>query len=180
MPFPWVPMLASGGMSLLSGLFGGRKQRRGLSPEGKGLYGQLMGELGTTPSYVTSPIKARWGTRKAGIREGVGEALGPGSGSEMGLLKQATTAEGRETGEATERHRRGLLSTLVGLLGGTGTTEEPTDWGGVLGGIGGDIGFLWGLEKMMGGGQGAGGGGGGTPGGGLEYKRGFLGVGGLR
>lgn len=151
MPFPWVPMLASGGMSLLGGLFGGRKQRSGLSPEAKGLYGQLMGELGTTPSYVTRPIGARWGTRKQGIREGMGEALGPGSGLEMAQLKRATAAEGREMGEATERHRGGLLSTLVGLLGGTGTTEQPTDWGGILGDIGGDIGFLWGLEKMMGG-----------------------------
>lgn len=179
MPFPWVPMLASAGTSLLSGLFGGRKQRRGLSSEAKGLYGQLMGELGKTPSYVTRPIKARWGARKQGIKEETGEALGPGSGLAGAKVMRAEAAEGREMGEATERHRMGLLSTLVSLLGGTGTTEEPTDWGGILSGIGGDIGFLWGLEKVMGGG-GAGGGGGGTPGGGLKHKRGFLGGGGLR
>ena len=180
MPAWLAPAAISAGTSLLGGLFGGRKQRRGLSPEARGLYGQLTGEYGKTPSYVTSPIEARWGARKQGIREGMGEALGPGSGLETAQLMRATTAEGREMGEATERHRRGLLSALVGLLGGTGTTEEPTDWGGVLGGIGGDVGFLWGLEKFLGGGQGAGGDGGGTSGGGLKYKRGFLGGGGLR
>lgn len=174
-----LPLLASGGMSLLGGLFGGRKQETSykMSPEERSLYAQLMGQVkeGGAPSYLTRPIAQRWGARRAGIRERVGEGLGPGSGLETAHLLRATTAEGREMGEATERHKQGLLNILAGLAGGRGTrtTQAPTDWGGIFGGMGEDIGFLWGLKQMMGGGQA--GGGGGRSGGGMRFQPGFLG-----
>jgi len=48
-------------------------------------------------------------------------------------------------------HRMGILRSLASVLGGTGTrtSEMGADWGGIFGGMGEDVGFLWGLEQMM-------------------------------
>ena len=157
MPFPWAPMLANVGMSFLSGLFGGRKQKTSweMSPEARTLLAQLKGELKRVPSYVTQPIKQGYGALRAGISERMGEGLGPGSGLETAQLARATAGESRASTEAEERHRMGLLNTIAGLVGGRGTQTTTTGapWGDIFGGMGGDIGFLWGLQQMMGGGK---------------------------
>lgn len=164
------PMLASGGMSLLGGLFGGRKQKTGyeLSGEERTLLGQLRAELGTTPGHITAPFVRR---RKS-IEQDYSRQAGA-SGLKHAIIKRQADLP---MAEAASMHRRGLLSQIAGLVGGRGTrtAETPTVWGDVLGGIGGDIGFLWGLQQMMGGGQKAGGGGG-RSGGGMRFQPGFLG-----
>jgi len=144
------PMLASAGVSLLGGLFGGRKQETGyqMSPEEKSLLAQLKGQIGNVPGYVTAPFvrmrkrKERELSRHPGV-SGIKSA-------ELGKI-------GTMQAEAAGAHERGLLAQIASLVGGRGTqtTTMGAPWGDVLGGIGGDIGFLWGLEKIMGG-QGAG------------------------
>jgi len=159
MPAWLAPALISAGSSLLGGLFGGKKQKTTyeMSPEARSLYAYLMGQVkgGVTPSYLTRPIQQRYGALRAGIKERMGESLGVGSGLETAQLMRATAAQGREIGEAGERYRRGLLGTLASLVGGRGTqtTTGGAPWGDIFGGIGEDIGFLWGLQQMMGNGQ---------------------------
>lgn len=130
---PWVVPAISAGSSLLQSIIGRkRKTEQGLSSEAQALLKMLYGELeGGAPSYLTAPIEARWGTHRQSIREGTGEALGVGSGAEMGLLKKATAGEGREMGEATERHRAGILRAIQSIVGGTGVETEtaPFDIG---------------------------------------------------
>lgn len=150
MPFPLGAMLASGGMSLLGGLFGGRKQETGyqMSSEEKSLLAQLKGQIGNVPGHITAPFvrmrkrKERELSRQPGV-SGIKSA-------ELGKI-------GTMQAEAAGAHERGLLAQIASLVGGRGTqtTTMGAPWGDILGGIGGDIGFLWGLEKMMGG-QGAG------------------------
>lgn len=129
----WVIPAISAGASLLQSHLG-RKQKaeRGLSPESQWLFKYLRGQLGKgAPSYLTRPIEARWGARKRGIRESLGEGLGPGSGLETAQLRRATTAQGREMGEATERHEASILRAIASVVGGTGvgTTTAPFDIG---------------------------------------------------
>jgi len=129
---PWViPAISAAGSAIQSYLGRKRKTETGLSPEAQRFLDMLYGRLGKTPSYLTRPIEARWGARKRGIRESLGEALGPGSGLETAQLMKATTAEGRETGEATERHEASILRAIASVVGGTGqrTTTMPFDIG---------------------------------------------------
>lgn len=140
MPLPlWAPPAISAGTSLLQSYLGRkRKTELGLSPEAQRFLNMLYGRLGKTPSYLTRPIEARWGARKQGIRESLGEGLGPGSGLETAHLLRATTAEGREMGEATERHEASILRAIASVVGRTGveTATAPFDIGAPLGDLG--------------------------------------------
>jgi hypothetical protein len=153
---PFLGSLAiSTGSSLLGGLFGGKKQKSSyeMSPEERQLYQSLLMRLKQpTPSYLTSPIAAKYGALKRNIKEDVGENLGTGSGLLQAQLRKATTGESRALGEMGEQYRQGILSQLTGLVGGRGTraVETPTDWGSIFGGMGEDIGFLWGLQQAFG------------------------------
>lgn len=155
---PWVIPAVSAGASLLESILGRKgKVERGLSPEAQEYLRMLYGELeGGAPSYLTAPIKARWGTHRQSIREGTGEALGVGSGPEMGLLKQATAGEGREMGEATERRRAGILRAIQSIVGGTGvqTGTAPFSFGQAPGDLG--VAFYYLLNKKKGKGEGGG------------------------
>lgn len=150
MPFPWAPMLASGGMSLLSGLFGGKKQTTSyqMSPEERSLLAQLRGQIGKVPGHVTTPFVRRRKDIKQSFRRQAGA-----SGLQHAIIKRQADIP---QAEAAGMHRRGLLAQIAGLVSGRGTQTAETGWGDIIGGIGGDIGFLWGLQKMMGGGQKAG------------------------
>jgi len=168
---PWViPAISAAGSAIQSYLASrGQKTERGLSPEAQRFLNMLYGRLGKgAPSYLTRPIEARWGARKQGIRESLGEGLGPGSGLETAQLMRATTAEGREMGEATERHEASILRAIASVVGGTGqqTTTMPFDVGPPAEDIG------WMLYTLM---QGKKGKGGGLSGGGMQYSPGFLG-----
>ena len=167
---PWVIPAISAGGSFLESILGRKsKVEQGLSPEAQTYLKMLYGELeGGAPSYLTAPIEARWGTHRQGIREGTGEALGVGSGAEMGLLKQATAGEGREMGEATERHRAGILRAIQSIVGGTGvqTGTAPFSFGEAPGDLGAALYYLLNKKKK---------GEGGGYGGGMQYSPGFLG-----
>lgn len=124
---PWVVPAISAGTSLLQSYLG-RKTERGLSPESQWLFKYLRGQLGRgAPSYLTRPITQRYGALRTGIRESTGEALGPGSGLETAKLMRATTAEGREMGEATERHEASIRRAIASVVGRTGVETTPFD-----------------------------------------------------
>lgn len=160
----WLPAAISAGTSLLQSYLASRKQKaeRGLSPESQWLFKYLQGQLGKeAPSYLTRPIAQRWGARRAGIKERTGEGLGVGSGLETTHLLRATTAEGREMGEARERHEASILRAIASVVGGTGvgTATAPFD----IGAPAEDIGWM--LYMLTQGKKGKGGGGSAYPGG---------------
>lgn len=148
---PW-PMLASAGISLLGGLFGGRKQRAGyeFAPEEKSLLAQLKGQIGKVPGYVTAPfVQMGKAVKQKYARQ-------PGMGQVLSAERKKVANLQAEAAGAYDLRQKSLLASLVGGRG-TQVATEGAPWGDILGGIGGDIGLLWGLEKMLGmGGQGAG------------------------
>lgn len=147
-----MAMLASAGTSLLGGLFGGRKQTTSyqMSPEERSLLAQLRGQIGKVPSYVTAPFVGRRKDIKQSFRRQAGA-----SGLQHAIIKRQADIP---MAEAAGMHQRGLLAQIAGLVSGRGTrtAETGAGWGDIIGGIGGDIGFLWGLQQTMGGGQKAG------------------------
>lgn len=168
---PWVVPAISAGGSLLQSMIG-RKQttERRLSPEAQAYLRMLYGELeGETPSYVTRPIEARWGSRIQDIKEETGEALGVGSGLGTAQVMKAETAQGREMGEAKERHRASILRAITSIVGGAGTQETtmPFDVGAPLEDVGWAIWAATHGKKTKGEGGGYGGG--------MQYYPGFLG-----
>jgi len=146
-----LPAVVSGGLSALGGLVGGGESEQSyqMSPEMRQLYGLLMGQMqGGAPSYVTSPITSRY----AGLRRDIKETTSPGLEGLLGAkLTRATAGESRALTQAREMHQMQIYQMLSNLLRGTGTqtTKQGTDWGSVLGGIGGDVGYLWGLEEIL-------------------------------
>lgn len=152
---PWViPAISAGGSFLESMLGRKSKVEQGLSPEAQAYLKMLYGELeGGAPSYLTAPIKAGYGTLRESIREGTGEALGVGSGAEMGLLKQATGEESRALGEVGERHRASILRAIGGVVGGTGvqTGTAPFSFGEAPGDLGAALYYLLQGKKKKGG-----------------------------
>jgi len=136
--------LIQSGSKFLGGLFGGGKQTTAyeLSPQAQWLFNYYQGQLGKgAPGFITSPITARYGAMRKGIRESMGEGLGPGSGLETAKLLRIGTAEGREKGEASERYQMGLLNALAQIVGRSGvqTTTGRPGFGGMLAGAGEDI-----------------------------------------
>lgn len=165
----WVIPAASAAASAVQSYLQSRRQKTeyGLSPESKWLFEYLQGQLGgPTPSYLTDPISQRYGALRSGIKESMGEALGPGSGLETAKLMRATAGETRAIGAVGERHQASILDAIASVVGGTGqrTTTMPMDIGSPLQDIGWAI-WMATHGKNKGGGQGAGGGGGYSPGG---------------
>jgi len=147
MPLPGflLPLGISAGTSLLGGLFGKKKQSSSyeMSPEERSIYNLLQGEYqGNVPSAVTDPFnEARQGLEQDYARQ-------PGSSGILGAMRMKVA--GKES-EAVGQYKRGLLGQLAGFVGGRGTqtVSQPTDWGGIFGGMGEDAGLLWGLQQMM-------------------------------
>ena len=167
-----LPLAISAGTSLLGGLFGKKKQSSSyqMSPEERSIYNALWSQYSgkePAPSWVTEDLDREWAEEKQR------RAREPGV---SGILGAEGMQYGAKKSRAIQEYQRGLLGPLASLAGGRGTqtTSQPTDWGGILGGMGEDAGLLWGLQQMMGGGN-TGGGGGGFGGGGMQYQPGFLG-----
>jgi len=160
---PWWTIPLYLGSQLATKYLGGGKQTvtQEMSPEARQLYNLLMGQVGKgAPEYLTAPIRQRWASTRRGIREGIGGALGPGSGLEMANLMRATAGEGRQLGYAGQQYQDQLMSQLAGLVGGgTQTTRASMGWGDVAGNIGGDLLFWQGMQdalRRFGGGGGGG------------------------
>jgi len=138
--------LVSGGVNLLSALAGGQKQKSyyEMSPEERKLFNILMSEYkGGVPSWVTDPFLES----EKGIKQHYGRQPAS-SGLEIAALqKHAYTP----MAEASKRHKLGLLPMLSGMTrgGGTQITEMGSPWGQAIGGFGGDIGGILGLQFMM-------------------------------
>lgn len=174
--------LISGGSRLLGGLLGGGKQttQYEMSPEQRRLYQLLMGEYGAkTPSWIKEEIAPQFDIMRNLVTQRMtGMGMGQ-SGNLISALMGVEAKRGREIGIRTGQYKQNLLRLLTGVTGGTGmrTTQTGADWGGIAGGVGGDINFMLGLQaflKSIGQNQfGAGGGAG--AGTGMQYSPGFLG-----
>jgi len=132
----WTVPAIMAASKVLGGLFDKGKQEYELSPEARWLFNYMQGQVGKgAPSFLTRPISARYGAFRQGIKERMGEALGPGSGLETAQLMKATAGESREIAETGERYQMGLLSQLAGLVPPP-TGRRPTDWASILGSAG--------------------------------------------
>lgn len=159
MPAWLAPAGISAGTSLLSKIAGAGKQKSyyEMSPEEREIYDLIMGQIeGDVPSSVTAPfVRARKGIEQHYARQ-------PGaSGLKWANIQKFTTAP---QAEAVGQYKQGLLNIIANFMRGKGTqvTEAGAGWGDIIGGVGGDIGLLMGLEKILGAGGGTTGGAGQT------------------
>lgn len=147
----------SAGTQILGGLIGGGKNRQTtqfqMSPEARQLFNMYMQQLGQgTPSYLTDPINRIFGARAGQTRESMGEALGPGSGLEMARLDRLSADKGRMLGNIGQQHQEMLMRQLQGLVappGQTTTGVQGTNWGQIVGNIGGDFLARQGFQDYM-------------------------------
>lgn len=149
----WLPIAISAGSQLLGGLLGGGKQKTSYQPSAQEmeLYNMVMGQMrGPTPGYITDPIKSRFAGIRENIREGTTQALGPLSGLQTSQLIKASGAENQQLGHARQGYMDQLRSLLASVTPrGSQVTTKSTDWGGVMGGIGGDVLESMGYENTM-------------------------------
>jgi len=177
MPLPgWLlPMGISAGTNILSGLFGGKQQ--GLSPEQQQLYNRLQGLLsGGMPSWMSSQISVPYIQQGKQMERRFARQAGASGLHSAQMLRQVTNPRAQALGREGARWEMGIMGQLQNLL--SGTYQQPTDWGGIAGNIGGDAAFLAGLYKalgMDGQKQGAGLDDLLRSGGGMQYQPGFLG-----
>jgi len=142
-----LPLAISGGTNILGGLFGGG--RRTLSPEQQTLYNRLESlRAGGLPQHMTAQISAPYvQLQKLMERKYAGQ---PGVSGLMGanIERQVTTPKGQALAQAGTNWELGLLGQQQNLL--QGTYGQPTDWGSIIGSMGGDAAFLAGLYKALG------------------------------
>lgn len=166
-----IAIIADTVMNTAQSIFGGNETttEQKLSPEAKAYLQMLYNKLrGPTPGYLTDPIRQTYATARSGIKESMGQALGPGSGLEVAQMLRSAAGESRAVGNIGEQYRAGIRSDIGGVVGGTGiqTTTQPRDFSG----SGEDLGWLlYALtNKKQSGGSG-------SSGGGMSYSPGFLG-----
>lgn len=122
-----------------------------MSPEARELYQLYMGQLKQgTPSYLTDPINRIYGARARQTSEAIGGGLGPGSGLEMAQLRGLTAEKGRTLGNLGQQHQEMLMRQLAGLVAPPSqTVSQGTNWGNIIGNIGGDFLAWQGFEDYM-------------------------------
>jgi len=173
MAWQWlIPAGISAGANILSKILGGKEYERGLIPEQKNWLANLQGmwDQGLTPameSRISAPfVQARKGLRQRYARQ-------PGiSGIQSAQEEKLASAQAGALSEATSNWKMNLARIISSILGGAYTAKEEVPWGDVIGQSAGDIGLLYGLEKILGQGGGGAGGAGTAM---LQYAPGFLG-----
>lgn len=163
MAFP-IPLAIGLGTQFLGGLFGGGRGEQAvsyqMSPEARQLYNLLYGQIGRgAPGYMTDPIKATYAQAQRQMLQNVGQ--GAGFGGLMGAqLQRLAAGESRALGNVGQQYQDQLMRQLASLVtppSQTQTMTQPTNWGNVLSGMGGDVLSWYGLQdalKFLGRGQG--------------------------
>ena len=141
-----MSLLAAGGLSigakLLEALLGKGQSRYEMSPQEQEVFDAFMeASRGNVPSSVTAPYHReakKIEKRYAGM---------PGVSGIESALKQRQ-AYGPMS-EAIKSYKLGAAGQAAGLAKGTGSMTMPTDWGGTVGGMGGDMAFIMALMEAM-------------------------------
>jgi len=157
MAWQWlIPAGISAGANILSKILGGKEYERGLIPEQKNWLANFSAPF----------VQARKGLRQRYARQ-------PGiSGIQSAQEEKLASAQAGALSEATSNWKMNLARIISSILGGAYTAKEEVPWGDVIGQSAGDIGLLYGLEKILGQGGGGAGGAGTAM---LQYAPGFLG-----
>lgn len=142
-----VGLLSAGGRiggGLLQQLLGGQKAGYQMSPEEKKLLAELWGQYeGDVPGHVTAPFYQQ----AKNIKQSFARRPGSSAKEHAILQRQAYTP----MAEAGSQFKKNLLNVIMAMTKGTGTRTATAGapWGDIMGGIGQDVGSLWGLEKML-------------------------------
>jgi hypothetical protein len=129
-----------GGAKALGGLFGGGSSERTMSPQAKQLYARLQGLLDKgLPQDMIAQIAAHYKRQpgSSGIKHAV-------------IQRQATTPQAQAIAGAGRRYEMGLLGQMAGLTAGTGKVSQGTNWGNIVGDVGGGFAGAYGEDQEWG------------------------------
>jgi hypothetical protein len=140
-----------GGAKALGGLFGGGSSERTMSPQAKQLYARLQGLLDKgLPQDMIAQIAAPYIQQKKRIEQHYKRQPGSSGIKHAVIQRQATTPQAQAIAGAGRRYEMGLLGQMAGLTAGTGKVSQGTNWGNIVGDVGGGFAGAYGEDQEWG------------------------------